>query len=214
MKQTNNAIKFLMPQYRAIFQNAYFKGLATAAVVTMGLAAGQAQAAISTQQAWEGLSGNKTDTLTITNKITAVASNEFTLTLTGRNNAIDGKTDATSLKAEKGTIKLASTGSALAVGDGSADSGTTLNIKAFDIQEGTVTATNTDQKTTTVGVKTVTLGQKGILTLKGGAAAGSDTNLVFGDAATIYSLASGSKVNLTNANWVGDISMPLVQPSH
>ena len=45
MKQTNNAIKFLMAQYRAIFQNAYFKGLATAAVVTMGLAAGQAQAA-------------------------------------------------------------------------------------------------------------------------------------------------------------------------
>ena len=44
MKQTNNAIKFLMAQYRAIFQNAYFKGLATAAVVTMGLAAGQAQA--------------------------------------------------------------------------------------------------------------------------------------------------------------------------
>ena len=44
MKQTNNAIKFLMAQYRAIFQNAYFKGLATAAVVTIGLAAGQAQA--------------------------------------------------------------------------------------------------------------------------------------------------------------------------
>ena len=47
MKQTNNAIKFLMAQYRAIFQNAYFKGLATAAVVTAGLAAGQAQAALS-----------------------------------------------------------------------------------------------------------------------------------------------------------------------
>ena len=47
MKQTNNAIKFLMAQYRAIFQNAYFKGLATAVVVTMGLAAGQAQAAAS-----------------------------------------------------------------------------------------------------------------------------------------------------------------------
>ena len=45
MKQTNNAIKFLMAQYRAIFQNAYFKGLATAAVATVALAAGQAQAA-------------------------------------------------------------------------------------------------------------------------------------------------------------------------
>ena len=45
MKQTNSAIKFLMAQYRAIFNNAYFKGLATAAVATLALAAGQAQAA-------------------------------------------------------------------------------------------------------------------------------------------------------------------------
>ena len=44
MKQTNNAIKFLMAQYRAIFNNAYFKGLATAAIVTAAMAAGQAQA--------------------------------------------------------------------------------------------------------------------------------------------------------------------------
>ncbi len=36
-----------MAQYRAIFQNAYFKGLATAAVLTAGLAVGQAQAATS-----------------------------------------------------------------------------------------------------------------------------------------------------------------------
>ena len=38
MKQTNNAIKFLMAQYRAIFKNAYFKGMATALVLTAGLA--------------------------------------------------------------------------------------------------------------------------------------------------------------------------------
>ena len=37
MKQTNNAIKFLMAQYRAIFKNAYFKGIATALVLTAGL---------------------------------------------------------------------------------------------------------------------------------------------------------------------------------
>ena len=45
MKQTNNAIKFLMAQYRAIYQNAYFKGLTTAAILTLGLAVGQANAA-------------------------------------------------------------------------------------------------------------------------------------------------------------------------
>ncbi len=64
MKQTNNAIKFLMAQYRAIFQNAYFKGLATAAVVTMGLAAGQAQAAANT--AFNGTQTITGDTVTIT----------------------------------------------------------------------------------------------------------------------------------------------------
>ena len=50
MKQTNNAIKFLMAQYRAIFKNAYFKGMATALVLTAGLAAGQAQAATEIYQ--------------------------------------------------------------------------------------------------------------------------------------------------------------------
>ena len=45
MKQTNNAIKFLMAQYRAIFKNAYFKGLTSAVLLTAGLAmAGGAQA--------------------------------------------------------------------------------------------------------------------------------------------------------------------------
>ena len=37
MKQTNNAIKFLMAQYRAIFKNAYFKGMASAAVIALGM---------------------------------------------------------------------------------------------------------------------------------------------------------------------------------
>ena len=46
MKQTNNAIKFLMAQYRAIFKNAYFKGLTSALVLTAGMAAaGTVQAA-------------------------------------------------------------------------------------------------------------------------------------------------------------------------
>ena len=60
-----------MAQYRAIFQNAYFKGLATAAVVTMGLAAGQAQAAQavtqdSTADASITIDGTENTALTIT----------------------------------------------------------------------------------------------------------------------------------------------------
>ena len=46
MKQTNNAIKFLMAQYRAIFKNANIAMVA--AMVASALAAGQAQAAADT----------------------------------------------------------------------------------------------------------------------------------------------------------------------
>ena len=87
MKQTNNAIKFLMAQYRAIFQNAYFKGLATAAVVTMGLAAGQAQAAspltITDEAGWQGITaGEHSGTVSLTSGA-ANDDVEFVLTLTG-----------------------------------------------------------------------------------------------------------------------------------
>ena len=62
MKQTNNAIKFLLAQYRAIFKSAYFKGLATAVVVTAGLAATQAQA-VGANDPWysEGSNSNFVD---------------------------------------------------------------------------------------------------------------------------------------------------------
>ena len=45
MRNSNNAMTFLLAQYRAIFKRAYFKGLATAVLMTAGLAAGAAQAA-------------------------------------------------------------------------------------------------------------------------------------------------------------------------
>ena len=44
MKLSNNALNFLLAQYRAIFKRAYFKGLAAAVLVTASIAAGQAQA--------------------------------------------------------------------------------------------------------------------------------------------------------------------------
>ena len=60
MKQTNNAIKFLMAQYRAIFKNAYFKGMATALVLTAGLAAG-ANTSQAADNNWYTASGDVTD---------------------------------------------------------------------------------------------------------------------------------------------------------
>ena len=45
VKISNNALNFLLAQYRAIFKRAYVKGIASAVLLTAGLAAGQAQAA-------------------------------------------------------------------------------------------------------------------------------------------------------------------------
>ena len=44
MKISNNALNFLLAQYRAIFKRAYVKGIASAVILTAGLAAGQAHA--------------------------------------------------------------------------------------------------------------------------------------------------------------------------
>ena len=52
MKQTSSALTFLLAQYRAIFKRAYIKGIASAVILTAGLAAGQAQAATTTDPFW------------------------------------------------------------------------------------------------------------------------------------------------------------------
>ena len=76
MKQTNNAIKFLMAQYRAIFKNANIAMLA--AIAASALAAGQAQAAGTDIANWKDVvtddynggseAGDKTLKVVVSNK--------------------------------------------------------------------------------------------------------------------------------------------------
>ena len=176
-----------MAQYRAIFQNAYFKGLATAAVVTMGLAAGQAQAAITDKTGWEELT-TKTDSITVTDNVTATNTKEFNLTLTGKTNKINGGSGgATSLTAQQGTITLNEENAALTIGAKSDDKGTTLDIKALDIQNGTVTLTNTANSGSNVKLNTLNLGSNGKLVVSG-----SDTKATIGEAdKTTINLGAG-----------------------
>ena len=82
MKQTNNAIKFLMAQYRAIFKNANIAMVA--AMAAAALAAGQAQAAAHND--WTALTGNITikdggDTMAITGEGDKENANPFTVTV-------------------------------------------------------------------------------------------------------------------------------------
>ena len=89
MKQTNNAIKFLMAQYRAIFKNAYFKGMATALVLTAGLAAGQAQAA------HDGSFYESSDKTSFTEKKDAISSGYTAYTFGGYETDTDAHDNAT-----------------------------------------------------------------------------------------------------------------------
>ena len=118
-----------MAQYRAIFQNAYFKGLATAAVVTMGLAAGQAQAA----NAFDGSNKPTTGTTifidgTSTPESTNTKYDAFAVTATKDFNTYDfkitsGKSSASSIT---GAAKATFTGKSLEIAS-SGDS--TVGIK-------------------------------------------------------------------------------------
>ena len=191
-----------MAQYRAIFQNAYFKGLATAAVVTMGLAAGQAQADISDATGWQGLSGSVTEKLTITSDITANNDKEFTLTLTGADNTINaakGTTKKASVAAANGTIIVNGAKAALTIGATSDDSGTNVSIKTLDLKKGTVTLTNTDQATALDISDSLILGDGGKLVVSG-----SDTSVTVGTAKeTTIKLGSGGTIELQSGAIAG-----------
>ena len=65
MKQTNNAIKFLMAQYRAVFKSAYVSGITTAVALTSFLAAAQANAANALDAAGWDKALEASDTLVI-----------------------------------------------------------------------------------------------------------------------------------------------------
>ena len=65
MKQTNNAIKFLMAQYRAVFKSAYVSGITTAVALTSFLAAAQANAANNLDVAGWDKALKASDTLVI-----------------------------------------------------------------------------------------------------------------------------------------------------
>ena len=170
MKQTNNAIKFLMAQYRAIFKNANIAMVA--AIAAAALAAGQAQAApLNTTDQWTGLKGNEltaggssdsfeTITLVATDKANPhVNSNEFTLTIKeGAAHAIDGTTDNKGgFTAESGSLVIAGSGdvgaTALTVGGKNT---TALKLKDVNITKGTLTVKS--GSLTTVGAKGIVLG--------------------------------------------------------
>ena len=166
MKQTNNAIKFLMAQYRAIFQNAYFKGLAAAAIVTMGLAAGQAQAADITAIGDLATAGNATISGTsAVDLTTAAGENKWLADLVisngknGQAHTLKAGTDGDSVVGTGSLTLSSSDDSKLTIGAAEAK-GLSVSLNAITISQGElgITAGNVESKNTTVTAKNITLG--------------------------------------------------------
>ena len=156
MKQTNNAIKFLMAQYRAIFKNANIAMVA--AMAAAALAAGSANAAKIAD--WSAITDGTLDgstdekTLEVLGADTKNESKGFNLTLVANNLAgahkitgAAGFTDFNTAKDKTTSITLnATTGKADGVGLNigaatSADTIAKLNITDFNVYAGTATVT-------------------------------------------------------------------------
>ena len=206
-----------MAQYRAIFQNAYFKGLATAAVVTMAMAAGQAQAA-----AFEGASAvdgeivikatpsgnNEFGSFTILKKDTAetFANNNVKITTgeTSANYIKSADDTAASFKANKLTIDMGASGNAahgLSIEGASGSATGTFND--VEVVKGTIAVTGTAKGAANLLANNIALQKDGTITLTGHA----DGASILGSAKTVYSLASGSTIKIGSGSTVlGNIS--------
>ncbi|MDY2797994.1 MAG: autotransporter outer membrane beta-barrel domain-containing protein [Anaerobiospirillum succiniciproducens] len=144
MKQTNNAIKFLMAQYRAIFKNANIAMVA--AMAAAALAAGQAQAATDS---WTNLSGSETisaDT-TYSGGNSNANANGFDLTITSGTLAFKGDTAAGnfSMSGDKtGRITLNGDNAAIKIG-GNNVSGAAVKVTSFTGSAGSLTIGGSDQ---------------------------------------------------------------------
>ena len=175
MKQTNNAIKFLMAQYRAIFQNAYFKGLATAAVVTMGLAVGQAQAtADAPYTGAETITGteititgnSKTDPDTTPDSysklnVTATNSANFDKNITIQSGAkasnyVSGSAGAITFTANNLTISASASTDGLTI-TGSDGKAATVNLNQISITKGDLELAGHASGTATLNAKNISL---------------------------------------------------------
>ena len=204
MKQTNNAIKFLMAQYRAIFKNAYFKGMASAVLLTAGLAvAGGAQAADYDQDDFntignEGVEWAAADTIQITDGVAGGSienNNAFNITITSTGNKIDASSATNvpvTVNALSGSITLADSADGadflIKATDGS---GATFNIKSFTVGDsGALTISGSSA----TGVATL---NAGTITLAGG----TSSSIKFSGSAAAAAVLQG---HLTSTATVGD----------
>ncbi|MCK0527705.1 hypothetical protein, partial [Anaerobiospirillum sp. NML120449] len=226
MKLSNNAIKFLMAQYRAIYKNAYFKGIASAVVLTAGMAAGAAQAAtgdttpVQKEQLQSGAfatniakpnksfvtytDGKAAWTAEAQGKVEWKADLHSDAIFNSAASSITSKKEATTLSGEGSlTIKHAAKADEFKFAS-AADATLTVDIGTIDVQKGTLSAVASGAVATTVKADTIKVGSEGVITASGSSATVAST---IGDTKSVYELAEGATINLgASGAMLGNIS--------
>ena len=207
MKVSNNALNFLLAQYRAIFKRAYVKGLASAVLLTAGLAAGasQAQANNITDGSHDSLTGTAEVTVDGTSTkitISGTATTGTTIDWSAPVKITGGAaTTDNYIKGQSGAVNITGDGSlTIEVADGfdtnglaiNADAqGATVSIGSIAVNKGTLAITDAASKTATVSAQSITIGEDP-------ASESTPTVRAAGDPAGILSLtASGNGGSVT-----------------
>ena len=202
MKQTNNAIKFLMAQYRAIFKNAYFKGLTSAVLLTAGLAAGSAQAATNIDEThWGNLTNaNGVTTVTGSDSDDGTSGNytDFSFKTTSGTYSTDAVQNILIQNKSGGnTVTATSSGEMKVIGTNTT---ITLQGSGGNAASGALSIAGSGANAATLDVKAFNVGV-GELTLSGGNAASGDATLKAG---TINLMGgTGSKITLNGTTGSG-----------
>ena len=179
MKQTNNAIKFLMAQYRAIFKNANIAMLA--AIAASALAAGQANADPIAN--WGDLNDKTPDLDQTTKQLEVVGSgsvvnkNGFALNITSGAHTIKGNGTGAGIFTVEGkpsSITLLASNPAqlptLSIGSGDANTNAHVTVDTVTNTMGTlnieghgadVAGANPEIKTSALNAKTIIIGGEG-----------------------------------------------------
>ena len=185
MKLSNNAIKFLMAQYRAIYKNAYFKGIASAVVLTAGLAAGTAQADALGSITSDKSVNNANDTA------------ESVIISTGKA-TLQGKVGVQSKLEVSGTFSVAQ-GAELAIGNSGANiAGLTVDVLQDATNEGSLLVHGSTKASNSGGSKDVAIDFKKALVSTGSInVVASESGTASLTAKTLTISGDGSKVDVT-----------------
>ena len=214
MKQTNNAIKFLMAQYRAIFKNANIAMLA--AIAASALAAGQAQAAglanwseIKAEHTYDGSKDNEEKKLAIVGSKGTMSHAGFAITVSGTGHTIKGAAGYNNFEVtgEKASITLTGDSAAatsLAIGNDTPADNDVANITLKELKTlgGTLSIYGGDgDATSTVAADSIVIGQApakaaaatAVVALGQNAILGSETNT------TSFTIGNGGELQFSGA---------------